>query len=62
MLDIANGIERSVRLGNIKDIPEGQRYIQISDTLAKEITEKLRIIAQKGLKNALSKYEETETY
>ena len=45
LYQIADDLDRAGRLGNDKDKPEGTRYIQISDTLAGEIAERLRKIA-----------------
>jgi len=35
-------LEKAPRMGTDKDEPEGTRYIQISDTLAKEIVAQLK--------------------
>ena len=39
-------LENAPRMGAEIDSPEGERYIQISDTLAKELAEELRQYAQ----------------
>lgn len=38
---VINTLEKSERMGTEEDIPEGGRYIQISDTLAQDLTYKL---------------------
>lgn len=40
--DIANALDVARRMGEEKDEPEGMRYIILSDTLAKKISETLR--------------------
>lgn len=45
LLEIAKELDDSVRLGADKDVPEGVRYIKISDTLARELAIKIRSIA-----------------
>ena len=40
--DCADILDRSVRLGADRDEPEGARYIQISDTLARQMADALR--------------------
>lgn len=44
--ELANGLDMAGRLGSEKDNPEGVRYIQISDTLAKDMARDLRRIAK----------------
>ncbi len=39
--DVRDLLAIAPRLGDEKDIPEGTRYIQISDTLARKIEKKL---------------------
>jgi hypothetical protein len=39
--EIISALKRAPRMGAEKDRPEGARYIQMSDTLAKEIADKL---------------------
>ena len=36
-IDVKNILEYAERMGDEKDKPEGSRYIQISDTLAKQM-------------------------
>ena len=45
LLKLARALDESWRYGADQDVPEGVRYIQISDTLAKQIAQKLREIA-----------------
>ena len=40
--DVALALDAADRIGNDIDEPEGTRYIQISDTLAKELSQALR--------------------
>jgi hypothetical protein len=40
--DIIDMLKNAERRGSDKDIPEGSRYITISDTLAKEMIKVLR--------------------
>jgi hypothetical protein len=42
---MAEGLDNSSRLGAEKDEPEGSRWIQLSDTLAREFAADLREIA-----------------
>jgi len=44
---IADAIDKTHRDGNDEDVPEGSRYITISDTLAKEVSTILRALANK---------------
>lgn len=44
---IADALERAERMGQPEDMPEGSRYIGITDTLAKQLTEELRAIAER---------------
>ena len=39
--DILELFKMAPRIGNERDIPEGTRYIQLSDTLARKIENKL---------------------
>jgi hypothetical protein len=41
LLDLADRLDRAVRIGNAEDDPEGTQYIQLSDTLAREIVDNL---------------------
>ncbi len=41
---IISGLEKAPRLGEDEDIPEGARYILMSDTLCNEIIEALRAV------------------
>ena len=43
--DLANSLDGAERIGAAKDVPEGVRYVQFSDTLARIISSKLRDIA-----------------
>lgn len=45
LLEIAETFERAERMGQPEDMPEGNRYIGITDTLAKQLTEELQAIA-----------------
>ena len=47
LLEIAETFERAERMGQPEDMPEGSRYIGITDTLAKELTTELRAIAER---------------
>ncbi len=40
--DVAQMLDAAHRIGNDTDEPEGTRYIQISDTMAKELSKALR--------------------
>lgn len=42
LLKLADEFDKAKRMGNDKDVPEGSGYIQISDTLAKQISNELR--------------------
>jgi len=42
--EIADMLDKAERIGADKDEPEGMRYIQLSDTLAKKISAKLRVV------------------
>ena len=42
LLELANELDKAKRMGTEKDIPEGGRYIKISDTLAQQIAKDLR--------------------
>lgn len=44
---LADVLDKAVRYGNQDDSPEGTRWVKISDTLAKDISKKLREIAHK---------------
>ena len=46
LLEWANALREAERLGDDYDCPEGARYIQISDTLAKEFEADLRELAE----------------
>ena len=48
LLDMAEALDQSARLGADKDQPEGARYIQISDTLARRWAARLRNGGQPG--------------
>ncbi len=45
-------LESTPRIGNDVDEPEGERYIQISDTLAKKLSSLLKL----GIKNMKTHY------
>lgn len=47
--DLANKLRITYRFGETVDSPEGVRYIMISDTLAKNIEERLREISDASL-------------
>jgi hypothetical protein len=40
--DVLSVLESADRMGAVQDVPEGSRYIQISDTLARQMVEALR--------------------
>jgi len=40
--DVIDAFNQAYRMGTEKDIPEGSRYIQISETLLNEIIEALK--------------------
>ena len=42
---LAEDLDRQARMGVVTDAPEGVRYIQMSDTLAKHLAARLREIA-----------------
>ena len=42
LLKIANELDEADRLGGSCDVPEGMRYIIMSDTLAKELASTIR--------------------
>ena len=42
LLKIANELDEADRLGGSLDVPEGMRYIIMSDTLAKELASTIR--------------------
>ena len=44
LLKIADELDEADRLGEGRDVPEGMRYIIMSDTLAKELASTLRKI------------------
>lgn len=46
LLELANLLDHAERLGNAEDVPEGTRYIQLSDTLARKIAQNLRTYAK----------------
>lgn len=49
LIDLATDLDQAERMGCIKDEPEGTRFIQISDTLAAHIAEKLfKIVKEEG--------------
>lgn len=48
LFDLAEWLDRTQRMGSAEDNPEGCRYIQMSDTLAKRIAEELRTIVKDG--------------
>ena len=45
LYQLASSLENAIRIGSEKDEPEGDRYIQISDTLATLTAERLKRIA-----------------
>lgn len=44
LLELAQALDDARRMGGERDVPEGVRYIQISDTLARQIAARLREI------------------
>lgn len=46
--DIAEALDDSARMGKERDVPEGACYIQISDTLAKQMSKALREVSEGG--------------
>lgn len=49
--DTIKMLENTARQGSLIDTPEGSRYIQISDTLAKQMTERLKELFKDGEQN-----------
>ena len=47
LLEIADILDKAERMGAETDKPEGARYVHISDTLLKEIAQKIRCYAAK---------------
>jgi len=47
LFELAEWLDDAHRIGEDEDLPEGTRYIQISDTLAKMVTKALRAIANR---------------
>ena len=43
--ELADALDRAERTGTARDVPEGSRYITISDTLAIRMAEDLRRLA-----------------
>lgn len=43
--ELADALDRASRQGGSIDKPEGARYVQLSDTLAKQIADRLRLLA-----------------
>ena len=48
LFELAEWLDDAHRIGEDEDLPEGTRYIQISDTLAKMVAKALRAIANRG--------------
>ena len=46
LIQLAQSLDTATRLGDGIDDPEGSRYIQVSDTLARVIANHLRKIAE----------------
>ncbi len=46
LLAMAENLKRAIRLGADRDVPEGARIIQLTDTLAKVWEKQLRRIAE----------------
>lgn len=45
LLDLADKLDKAERQGFKTDEPEGSRYILVSDTMAKELSEAIRAMA-----------------
>jgi len=45
--DVVEVLKNAERLGSLIDKPEGQRYIQLSDTLAQEMVKALEGVKRK---------------
>lgn len=49
IIELAKKLRAAERMGSSTDDPQGSRFIQLSDTLTKEITDKLfKIIKEEG--------------
>jgi len=46
LLELARELDRALRLGRDHDVPEGSRWIRLSDTFARAVAAKLRDIAE----------------
>lgn len=46
LYDLANILDATGRIGEDEDSPEGVRFIQVSDTLAKQISMRLKRISE----------------
>jgi hypothetical protein len=44
--ELARQFDQAERVGALEDVPEGARTVRITDTLAREIAERLRRIAE----------------
>jgi hypothetical protein len=51
LIELADAIKNAERKGQETDVPEGNRWIVISDTLANIIEQKLRKIAGEPIKS-----------
>lgn len=58
LFQLAYDLDRIDRLGSTQDEPEGSRYIQISDTYAIAISEKLKSIAREATERFLRTVEQ----
>lgn len=47
LLNISKALDEAEREGNVDDSPEGSGFIKISDTLAREISNRIRSIADR---------------
>ncbi len=47
LLEIAETFSRAERMGASEDIPEGSRYIALTDTLTKELIVEFRSMAER---------------
>ncbi len=46
LIEIADALDKAHRIGASIDSPEGSQIIQLSDTLAKQLSKELREIAE----------------
>jgi hypothetical protein len=46
LIKIADGFDKAPRIGELPDIPEGKCHVVLSDTLVRELSKTLRLIAE----------------